>query len=48
MRNTAAAMVRQRNYYDPIIRSDDEYEEITAYLANNPANWLTDAERLPG
>jgi len=27
-----------------IIRSDHEHEEIAAYIANNPAAWLTDAE----
>lgn len=48
MRNTPGIPVWQRNYYDHIIRSDREYEEIAAYIANNPANWLTDAERLAG
>lgn len=45
LRGTPGTSVWQRNYYDHIIRSDREYEEIAAYIANNPANWLTDTER---
>lgn len=44
LRGTPGAPVWQRNYYDRVIRSDREYEEVAAYIANNPANWLTDAE----
>lgn len=47
LRGTPGTPVWQRNYYDHIIRSDREYEEIAAYIANNPSNWLTDTERLP-
>jgi len=43
-RKTPDLSVWQRNYYDHIIRSDREHEEIAAYIANNPAAWLTDAE----
>jgi len=32
----------QRNYYEHIIRDDDELNRIREYIANNPANWLTD------
>lgn len=45
LRATPGTPVWQRNYYDHVIRSDREYEETAAYIANNPANWLTDAER---
>jgi len=45
LRGTPGAAVWQRNYYDHIIRSDREYEQVAAYIANNPANWLTDTER---
>ena len=45
LRGTPGTPVWQRNYFDRVIRSDREYEEIAAYIANNPANWLTDAER---
>jgi hypothetical protein len=37
----------QRNYYEHIIRNDDEYRRIAKYIANNPANWATDALRVP-
>jgi REP element-mobilizing transposase RayT len=38
-------VVWQRNYYEHIITSDREYENIDAYIASNPANWLSDSER---
>jgi len=44
VRKTPGLSVWQRNYYDHIIRSDHEHEEIASYIANNPAAWLTDAE----
>ncbi len=47
LRGTPGVPVWQRNYYDRVIRSDREHEEIAAYIANNPTNWLTDAERPP-
>ena len=32
----------QKNYYDRIIRNDDEYKRISAYIRNNPKNWKDD------
>jgi REP element-mobilizing transposase RayT len=32
----------QRNYYEHIIRDDDEYRRITEYILNNPMNWRND------
>ena len=32
----------QRNYYEHIIRSDDELQEIRKYIADNPKNWKKD------
>lgn len=32
----------QRNYWEHIIRSDDEYERIAQYILENPWNWRTD------
>ena len=32
----------QRNYYEQIIRTDDEHRRIHAYIASNPAHWNTD------
>jgi putative transposase len=43
-RNTPAAPVWQRNYYDHIIRNDDELSRIRKYARNNPARWATDIE----
>lgn len=32
----------QRNYYEHIIRSDDEWARIDAYIESNPMNWTKD------
>ena len=32
----------QRDYYEHIIRNDEQYERIANYIINNPANWLQD------
>lgn len=32
----------QRNYYEHIIRSDEELQEIRRYISNNPKNWKKD------
>ena len=32
----------QRNYYDHVIRNDDDLNRIREYIENNPANWLQD------
>ena len=34
----------QRSYYDHIIRSDEDYENIYLYIKNNPAKWEMDLE----
>lgn len=36
--------VWQRNYYEHIINSDNEYALIAAYIENNPSMWLNDEE----
>ena len=38
VRDTPGFPVWQRNYHDRIIRSDEEYQGIEWYIANNPAN----------
>jgi len=35
----------QRNYYEHIIRSSDEYERVANYIINNPAKWVKDKSR---
>ena len=32
----------QRNYYEHIIRNQQAYDEIEAYIIENPLNWETD------
>lgn len=34
--------VWQRNYYEHIIRDDDDLSRIREYIATNPMNWMTD------
>ena len=34
----------QRSYYEHIIRSDEDYENIYFYIQNNPAKWEEDQE----
>lgn len=46
LRNTPAAPVWQRNYYEHIIRNDIELTHIRNYIQNNPNHWETDTERI--
>ena len=32
----------QSDYHDHIIRNDEEYQHIEAYIINNPKNWKAD------
>lgn len=32
----------QRNYYEHIIRDEKSYDDIAAYIINNPAQWELD------
>jgi REP element-mobilizing transposase RayT len=41
-RGLAKATVWQRNYYERIIRDENELNEIRRYIIENPLNWLTD------
>lgn len=36
----------QRNYYDRVIRHDEELSAIRAYIENNPREWAFDHENL--
>ena len=40
--NHAPQTVWQRNYYEHIIRDDDDLNRIREYIINNPMNWDTD------
>ena len=36
----------QRNYYDHIIRNEEDLFEVREYIVNNPLNWDKDEENL--
>jgi putative transposase len=44
--NRPRYVVWQRDYYDHIIRDDDDLDRIRAYIIDNPTNWHTDPEYL--
>ncbi|MGZ8445040.1 MAG: transposase [Candidatus Binatia bacterium] len=48
MRNTPGVPLWQRNYYEHIIRSEDELMRIREYIANNPLQWEMDQENPNG
>jgi len=39
-----AGRLWQRNYYEHIIRNEEELNHIRQYIADNPLNWRTDEE----
>jgi putative transposase len=39
-----AGRLWQRNYYERVIRNEDELNEIRQYIVDNPAKWDTDEE----
>ena len=41
-RNSPGAPVWQRNYYEHVIRTEDELNRIRRYIADNPAAWPDD------
>lgn len=44
LRATNIPPVWQRNYFERIIRNDDELRRVREYMANNPLRWLDDDE----
>jgi REP element-mobilizing transposase RayT len=44
IRGTLGVPVWQRNYYERIIRSDEELNRIRQYIVDNPAHWEHDRE----
>ena len=34
----------QRNYYEHVIRTEDELDRVVRYIAENPAGWIEDPE----
>lgn len=43
-RNSPGVPVWQRNYYEHIIRTEQEHQRIYAYILANPLNWENDGE----
>lgn len=43
-RNTPGMSVWQRNYYEHVIRNDDDLNKVREYIINNPAGWDKDKE----
>ncbi len=37
--NRAELKVWQRNYFERVVRSDQEYKEVYRYICENPKNW---------
>jgi REP element-mobilizing transposase RayT len=44
MRGTPGLRIWQRNYYERIIRNEDEWGRIRLYIQKNPAQWLEDMD----
>ncbi|NWJ48609.1 MAG: transposase [Chloroflexi bacterium] len=42
IRNSPVTPIWQRNYYEHIVRNDNDLDRIREYIANNPATWETD------
>jgi len=42
IRNSPGVTVWQRNYYEHIIRDENEMHKIREYIVNNPLNWAED------
>jgi hypothetical protein len=42
LRGTPSACVRQRNYYERVIRNEEELNRIRQCIRDNPAKWADD------
>ncbi len=45
---TIVGSIWQRNYYEHIIRDENEWARIRVYIETNPINWTHDDENLDG
>ena len=43
-RATLGVSVWQRNYYERVVRNENELDRARQYIIGNPANWPRDAE----
>lgn len=46
MRHTPGAKFWQRNYYEHIVRDENDSARIRRYIINNPSKWQTDRDNL--
>jgi putative transposase len=44
IKHTPGNPIWQRNYYEHVIRTNDEWQRIRAYIQFNPTNWQLDNE----
>jgi len=44
IRKTPGIPVWQRNYYEHVIRNEDDLNGVREYINYNPLNWETDEE----
>jgi Transposase IS200 like len=44
LRHTPGVPVWQRNYYEHVVRGENELNRIREYIANNPLQWEMDRE----
>jgi putative transposase len=44
LRQVRGVPVWQRNYYERIVRDEDEYNRFREYIINNPLRWVNDRE----
>jgi hypothetical protein len=42
IRNTPGTKLWQRNYWEHIVRNEDELNSIQQYIIDNPAKWESD------
>jgi REP element-mobilizing transposase RayT len=42
LRDTQGALVWQRNFYEHIVRDEDDFNRIQAYIEDNPRRWAED------
>ncbi len=47
LRHTRGTPVWQRNYYEHVIRNDDDLDQIRRYIQSNPLYWQKDQDNLP-
>lgn len=45
-RDSRRVPVWQRNYYEHILRGEQDYQRIVNYILNNPLQWENDNENL--